>query len=169
MHFAAREQAREWAVTQCSCLQSKRHEETLLISEFSRYDFGLLTFFFFPVDDKFILFFSPSWLTWVFLIYISIVIPFPGFWTNIPLTPLLPFYMSFPLPILPPLPRSSQQSCSLGVQSWQDQGLPLPLVLLLCYSLLPMQLEPRVSPCIVFGWLLTFKMVRKYIYVVLNH
>jgi len=35
------------------------------------------------------LFFS-SLLTWVFLIYISIVIPFPGFQANIPLTPPLP-------------------------------------------------------------------------------
>jgi len=32
--------------------------------------------------------------------------------------------MGVPLPILPPLPPSPQQSCSLGVQSWQDQGLP---------------------------------------------
>jgi len=64
--------------------------------------------------------------------------------------------MSIPLLILPPLPPSPQQSCSLGVQSWQDQGLPLPLVPLLDYSLLPVQLEPRVSPCIVVpgssGW-----------------
>jgi len=55
------------------------------------------------------------------------------------------------LPILPPLLPSPQESHSLGVQLWQDQGLPLPLVPLLGYSLLPMQLEPRVSPCIVFG------------------
>jgi len=50
------------------------------------------------------LFFSflfSSLLTWVFLIYISIVIPFPSFRANIPLNLPLPFYMCVPLPILP--------------------------------------------------------------------
>jgi len=63
----------------------------------------------------------------------------------------LPFYMAFPLPIIPSLPPSPQQSCSLGVQTWQNQGLPLPLVPILGHSLLPMQFETRVSPCIVCG------------------
>jgi len=63
----------------------------------------------------------------------------------------LPFCMGVPLPILPPLPPSPQQLRSLEIQSWQDQGLPLPLVLLLVYSLLLMRLEPRVSSCIVLG------------------
>jgi len=35
-------------------------------------------------------FFSPSLLNWLFLIYISNVIPFPSFQANIPLTPLTP-------------------------------------------------------------------------------
>jgi len=42
--------------------------------------------------------------------------PFPSIWLfSSPSSP-------------PPLPPSLQQSRSLGVQSWQDQGLPLPLV-----------------------------------------
>ena len=43
-----------------------------------------------------------------------------------------------------------QHSPTLRVQHWQDQGLPLPLVAQQVYSLLPMQLQPWVSPCIVF-------------------
>jgi len=71
---------------------------------------------------------------------------FPGQQLPNPSPPLL---YGLPLPILPPLPPSPQQSHLLGVQSCQDQGLPLSLVLLLGYSLLPMRLESRVSPCIV--------------------
>jgi len=48
------------------------------------------------------LFFSPSLLNWVFLIYISIVITFLGFQANIPLTPL-PFSMGVPLLNPPPI------------------------------------------------------------------
>jgi len=40
-------------------------------------------------------------LTWVFLIYISSVIPFPGFRANIPLPPPLPYGCSPPKP--PPI------------------------------------------------------------------
>jgi len=96
-------------------------------------------------------FFFPSLLTWVFLIYISIVIPLPSFWANIPLTPPSPLLYGCSPTHPPPITVLPQQSRSVGVQSWQDQGLPLLLVLLLGYSLLPMWLEPRVSPCIVFG------------------
>jgi len=56
-------------------------------------------------------------LTWVFLIYISSVIPFPGFRANIPLTPPLPFLMGVPLSMLPPLLHSPEQTRPLGVQS----------------------------------------------------
>jgi len=72
--------------------------------------FSLLSFFFFS-------FFFSSLLTWVFLIYISIVIPFPGFRANVPQPLPLPFYIGVPLPILPPLLPSRQKSRSLGVQS----------------------------------------------------
>jgi len=65
---------------------------------------------------------------------------------------LLPSHMGVPFPNLPPLLPSPQKNRSLAVQPWQDQGLPLPLVPLLGYSLLPMQLEPRVNPSIVFGY-----------------
>jgi len=95
-------------------------------------------------------FFFLSLLTWVFLIYILILIPFPGFWANIPLTPPAPLLYLCSPPHPPPI-TTPLQSHSLGVQSWQDQGLPLPLVILLVYSLLPMHLEPRISPCIVVG------------------
>jgi len=46
-------------------------------------------------------FFPPSLLTWVFLIYISIVIPFPGFRANIPLTSPPPLLYGCSPPILP--------------------------------------------------------------------
>jgi len=69
-------------------------------------------------------FFFLSLLTSVFLIYISII-SLPVFQANIHLTPPPPLLYRLPLPILPPLPLCPQQSCSLGVQSWQDQGLPL--------------------------------------------
>jgi len=52
--------------------------------------------------------------------------------------------MDVPLPIHPPLP-SPQQSHTLG-----GPALAGPRVPLQGYSLLPMNLEPRVSPCIVF-------------------
>jgi len=62
-----------------------------------------------------------------------------------------------PLPLLhmgiPPIhsPYCPAYSPALGVQPWQDQGLYLPLVPQQGYSLLHTQLEPWVSPCIVFG------------------
>jgi len=62
-----------------------------------------------------------------------------------------PSLWMFPSPSSPTLLPLPPQSHSLGILSWQDHGLPLALVPLLGYTLLPMQLEPRVSPCIVFG------------------
>jgi len=62
--------------------------------------------------------FSPLFfflLTWVFLIYISSVIPFPGFRANIPLSPPLLYLCSPPHP--PHIATLPQQSSSLGVQS----------------------------------------------------
>jgi len=49
-------------------------------------------------------------LTWVFLMYIPIVIPFPDFQANIPLTPPPSLYIGVPLPNLPTLPPCPQQS-----------------------------------------------------------
>jgi len=96
------------------------------------------------------LLFSRSILNGMYLIYISIVIPFPGFQANIPRTPPPPLLYGCSPPHSPPI-TSPQESHYLRVQPWQDQWLPLPLMTLLGYSLLPMMLEPRVSPCIVFG------------------
>jgi len=47
----------------------------------------------YSISCSFLLFFffvSPSILNWAFFIYISIVITFPGFQANIPLTPPIP-------------------------------------------------------------------------------
>jgi len=60
---------------------------------------------------------------------------------------LLPPCRYSPYTSLLPTPYSP----ALGVQTWQDQGLPLPLMPQQGYSLLHMQLEPWVSPCIVFS------------------
>jgi len=51
----------------------------------------------------YISFFLPFLLNWVFLIYISNIIPLSGFLSISPLTPPLPFYIVVPLPIHPPL------------------------------------------------------------------
>jgi len=82
--------------------------------------------------------------------------PFPISCPKAPFPPL-----SLPHTGIPPInpPHCPSHSPALGVQPWQDQGLPLPLVLLLWYSLLPMKSEPRVSPCIVFRqWLSPWKL-----------
>jgi len=47
--------------------------------------------------------FFSSLLTWVFLIYISIVIPFPDFWAHIPLAPAPPVLYRCSPPHLPPI------------------------------------------------------------------
>jgi len=56
------------------------------------------------IEISYISFFlSQSLLTWVFLIYISIVIPFPSFWANIPLTSPTPLLYGCSPPHLPPI------------------------------------------------------------------
>jgi len=65
----------------------------------------------------------PSLLNWVF-IYISNVIPFLSFQTNIPQPLPLPLYVGAPLPILPPLPPSPQQPHSLESSLGRVKGFP---------------------------------------------
>jgi len=66
-----------------------------------------------------------SLLTWVFLIYISIVIPFPGFQANIPLPLPLPLYMGVPLIILPPLPPAPPNNhVHWGFSLGRTKGFP---------------------------------------------
>ena len=77
--------------------------------------------------------YSPSWFPVHKPTFLPLLLPYTG------IPPIHP-------PHCPP-PYSPE----LAVQPWQDQGLSLPLVPQQGYSLLHMQLEPRVSPCIVFG------------------
>jgi len=86
---------------------------------FSFIRYFLYLYFFFCV-----VFFPPSLLNWVFLIYISIVIPCPGFQANIPQPLPFPFYMGVPLPILPQLPPSPNNHVHWGFSLSRTQGFP---------------------------------------------
>jgi hypothetical protein len=85
-----------------------------------------------------------SFLLDIFFIYISNVIPFPGFPSKNPL--------SLPHSTNPPSPASwPWHSPILGIEPSQDQGPLFPLITnyaILCY----IQLEPWVPPRVFFDW-----------------
>ena len=78
----------------------------------------------------------------IFFIYISNVIPFPGFPSENPL-----YFLLYSL--LLPGPGSPLY---WGIEPSQDQGLLLPSMTDWAIPLLHMQLEPWVPPCVSFRW-----------------
>jgi len=93
-----------------------------------------------------ILFFSPSLLTYLYFNCFSLS-RFPGQHPPNPSSSTSLWVFPSPSSLRYGPPPNNHVHWEFS----QDQGLPLPLVLLLGYSLLPLRLEPRVSPCIVFG------------------
>jgi len=73
---------------------------------------------------QFHFFFFSSLLTWVFLIYISIVILLPGFWANIPLIPPAPLLYGLLLPILPHYYPPPNDHVHWGFSLGRTQGFP---------------------------------------------
>ena len=89
----------------------------------------------------------------IFFIYISNVILFPGFPSG-NLLSHAPFPASMRLfPHLPTTPASQPWNSSrLGHQTFTEPRVSPPIDALQGYTLLNMQLEPWVAPCVFFGW-----------------
>jgi hypothetical protein len=92
----------------------------------------------------------------ILFIYISNVIPFPGFPSGspYPIPPSLCFYEVLPYPsIHSPTPASPPwHSPTLGHQISTGPRVSPPIDAQQGHSLLHMQLEPWVPPCVLFGW-----------------
>ena len=86
----------------------------------------------------------------IFFIYISNVIPFPGFPSKNP----LPHTLS-PLPLLTNVPTPASwpwHSPILGHRTFTGLRASSPIDDRLGHPLLHMKLEPQVLPCVFFGW-----------------
>jgi hypothetical protein len=86
--------------------------------------------------------YPPDFLLYIFLIYSSNILPFPGFPSENHPPP-----MSFPFPLLtnPPTPASwPWHSCTLGHRAFIGQRASPPINIRLGHPLLHMQLEPWV-------------------------
>jgi hypothetical protein len=91
-------------------------------------------------------FFSFFWLD-IFFIYMSNVIPFPVFPCESPPSPT-PYQLTNP-----PTPASwPWHSPTLGHRAFTGPRVSPPIDDLQGHPLLHMQLEPRVPPCVIFGW-----------------
>jgi hypothetical protein len=88
---------------------------------------------------------------WKFFIYISNVIPFPGFPPENPL-----YHLSSPFFYVPKPPTHScllaLHSPTRGHQAFTEQRASPPIDVQQGHTLLHIQLEPCVPPCVVFGW-----------------
>lgn len=79
--------------------------------------------------------------------YISNAIPLPGFPSKIP-----PFHAPPPAStrVLPHYPTSTP--LHWGIKSSHRTRASLPIDAIQCRPLLHTQLEPRIPPCVYFGW-----------------